>query len=777
MTLVVIALANLAGLAAIALWGAPGWMGAAWALALVPLAWTKWGQGAAAVLVAAAAVALVGGLRFEMWRDRPEPALAAFTGQEVTVEGVVASEPDPRFTSTRYEVRARAVEAGGRRLPISGGILITTGQYAEYLPGDRVRVAGLLEVAPIFVDFDYRGYLARRGIVGTMRFPKVALVADGGWSPGREEARLRLALDHATQRALPEPAASLASGIAFGRDGSIPDKTYDDFRRAGLAHIVAVSGSNVALVAALAFIVLTPLIGRRWAIWPALLLVAFYLVAAGLSASVVRAGLMASVLLFGLWLGRTQSALAALGAATIGMTLWSPGIALDLGFQLSLSATAGLIVFAPWIAAGIEVGLTRLRMPGRVPAAIVQGTALTLAASAATLPIVAINFGQVSLIGPVANIAVEPLFAVALPAAGLTALGGTVADPIGWGAGLVAYYPLAAMLWLAHKFASVPGAAVGVPRPDGGIGFAAYAGLCVPGWFAYRYLPSEAPPPRPLPRRVRRALVAGPAAGLAVIAGFVSFAPIGGPGELRIDVLDVGQGDAILVTTPGGHRVLVDGGTSSIGLARELGAVLPHWERKIDTVVVTHPLEDHIAGVSGLLTRFRTGGELDTGATNTTEAFAAYRARAANRREVHRGDRWKWDGATFEVLWPPAGYETKELNDTSVVLRVTYGSVRVLLTGDFEAPAQEALIALEGEGMAADVLKVPHHGSKSSAPAFFAAVQPSLAVISVGAGNQFGHPSPEVLNVLSGTPIYRTDMSGRVRIDIDGERIRVRPQR
>jgi competence protein ComEC len=316
-----------------------------------------------------------------------------------------------------------------------------------------------------------------------------------------------------------------------------------------------------------------------------------------------------------------------------------------------------------------------------------------------------------------------------------------------------------------------------VPRGGGTSAAFEYAALAIAGWPAYRYL---APTTRQraghrVQWRHRLVLASGVASVLAVIAWHVSIGPIGGPGALVVDVLDVGQGDAILLTTPHGHQVLVDTGPSGIGLARELGAVLPHWDHSIDTLVVTHGDEDHVAGSGAALLRYDFSSEIDNGGTRSTQSFGAYLRRAQVRHATKRGDEWTDDGVRFQVLWPPPDYETTQANDASVVLRVTYGGVRVLLTGDFEASAQHALMALDDVG--ADILKVPHHGSKTSAPDFFAAVAPSVAVISVGKDNRYGHPAPETVAALSPAQVLRTDLSGRVRLRITGGRIAVETER
>lgn len=778
MKLPIIALAWLLSMASIALWGAPWWTVAVLLLAGLPIVFARLGREWAVVVLAAALLALVGGWRYDRWEQRAPPDLARYVGQEVEMEGEVASEPDPGRTTASYEVEVRFVTFAGERRPTRGKVRVTLNQYTDYLPGTELRVSGKLEDPPVFPDFDYRGYLARRGVVGTMYFPKVAVTAaPDRWDVSRNLAEARLNLQHSLERSLPEPEASLGAGVVFGRDGNLPDELYDDFRTTGLAHIVAVSGSNVTLITALTFLVTVPLFGRRWALIPAGLSVAAYLLIAGLSPSVVRAGVMATVFLVGTYLGRPQSALAALGGAAIVMTAWSPAAARDPGFQLSLSATAGLVVFGPWIRFALRwaAELTPFRV--LVPRLAIDVAALTLSATIATLPIMWVDFGQVSLIGPLANIIVEPVFVLAFWLSAAAAAGGLIHAPAGHAVGIVAYYPLAFITSLARNAAGLPLASVGVPSASGSAAFFGYAVLAALGWPAYRYLAPIAPQTlsRSDERRHHRVLVGAAACACAVMVVPISLLPARGPGVFEMTVLDVGQGDAILLTTPSGKRFLVDGGPSGIELARQLGAVLPHWDRSIEGVLVTHPQEDHIAGIPAILDRYSVGIERDTGVSGAIVSYAEYRDRAAHRIEVRAGDSFEADGVRFEVLWPPAGYPPEDLNATSIILRVTYGEVRFLLTGDSEGPAQRALMAMTN--VSAAVLKVPHHGSKTTDPAFLAAVHPAVAVISVGENNRYGHPSQETLDGLTSVQLFRTDLSGRVTVRTDGKKLTVTTQR
>jgi competence protein ComEC len=634
-TLVAVSVAWLLAIASVALWDAPWWLPG---LLVAPFA----GFFAARrqrrnTMVAAACVplALFAAWNFAHWRDAAPPDIARYVGTSVTVEGTIASEPDPGQTWTSYDVAVDRIREGNGWLYTDGRVRITAGQYDEYLPGTRVQLTGALKEPPFFPEFDYRSYLARNGVFATISQPEVVVLrGPPRWSMATQVTRLRLALDSGLQHSLPEPEASLGAGIAFGRDGNIPDDLYNDFRDTGLAHIVAVSGSNVSIVAALTFAAFIPLAGRRRAILPAGLTVVAYLFVAGLSASVVRAGIMALVFLFGTFLGRQQSALAALGLSAILMTAIQPQAA--LGFQLSLAATAGLITFGPWICTALDLHVRRGWLAAFIPGVAVQVVALTLSATLATLPIVWVNFGRMSLVGPAANILVEPLFVVAFWLSALTAVAGAIWSPAGWALGLAAYYPLAFITWFVRAAATGGGAALDVPSANGTTALLAYVILCAAGWPAYRFYAPAVPQSfehRWLERRVRKLAYAG-AGALAVLAALpISLMPLSGPGQIEMTVLDAAEGDAILFTTPGGRHVLVNAGPSGPIVARELGAVLPHWARTLDAVFVTQPQDEHAGGIPAVLDRYDVLRTFDSGLDGGKEAYALYlgKARAASR--------------------------------------------------------------------------------------------------------------------------------------------------
>ncbi len=272
---------------------------------------------------------------------------------------------------------------------------------------------------------------------------------------------------------------------------------------------------------------------------------------------------------------------------------------------------------------------------------------------------------------------------------------------------------------------------------------------------------------------------------LALLAVVTWLALAGLPdGKLHVYFLDVGQGDAILVVAPDGRQILVDGGPSPTALLNEIGAVLPFWDRSLDLVVLTHPDADHMTGLAALPQRYRIGQVLDVPqsdlAPDAEPWLEGLRSAAVPRRYAQRGSSFAVGDLLVTVLHPgsePLTGTASDDNNNAVVLRLDIGRISLLLTGDTGREAEEALIAA-GAPLRADVLKVSHHGGNSAtSEAFLAAVSPRLAIISVGAGNNFGHPHPAVLERLTGVEVLRTDLNGRIEVVSDGETMWVKTER
>lgn len=769
-----------------------------WCLCLLPLsAILLWREDRSARLGCFCALALLAaGLRYqaEMPHTDDPDQIAFFTGTSAAVEGVVAAYPDRRDTTARLVVAVESIEVDGERRPVSGLLLASVGRYPAYDYGDRLRLEGdILPPAPI-EDFDFPAHLARKDIHCLMRQPDVERLTAGQGSPFwaalyglKDRARLALA------RMVPEPEASLLQGIVLGIKAGIPKTLYDEYNATGTSHIIVISGSNISLVARLFALSFGQLLGKRRAYWLTLAGIALYVLLVGADAAVVRAGLMGGLYATGRHLGRLATAHISLAASAVILTLFEPLALWDAGFQLSFAATLSLILFSPPLEARVERGLARMVSSGKAATGILrflnEALVATLAAQVLTLPVVAYHFGRLSLVSPLANLLILPVQPPIMTLGGLAALAGSLPllEPL---ARVVAWLPWLCLAYtgaVVHALAAWPLASLDLGHLGWQWPALYYTFVAALAWAAgSRRRQSEPGDSNGLAiRRHGKALLA--LAVAAAVLGGLALAQLP-DGRLHVAILDVGQGDAILITTPAGRQILVDGGPSPAALGAALAREMPFWDRSLDLLILTHPDEDHVAGLAEALARFRVGAWLDNGRASDEplylQCLAALEAEGVPRQVVAAGDRLDMEqGIALQVLHPPRGPLPAAIdgdNEASVVLRLNWGEADFLLTGDVGAAAEASLLA-SGQPLDADVLKVAHHGSGSStARAFLEAVGPRFAVISVGLNNRFKHPDPGLLERLGAVPdlaVLRTDQAGTVEFITDGARLWVQTQR
>lgn len=778
-----LAFAWLLGLAAAAFTDADPWAALAAASALSALSFAlKPRPSTLAFIALAAALVFAASWRYETTAASEAPSGVARLngGPEVRFRAIVAAEPAARGGSVRYRLAVREIYANGRWRPESGGVQLRAAPLPRFRYGDLLELRGQLTTPPSFDDFDYRDYLARRGIGSLVEYPRVRLLdRDQGSAVRAALIDTRARLRGALADALPEPEASLASGVLLGGGTRLPSDLARQMRVTGTSHLVAVSGQNVTLLAGLLMAALASALGRRRAAWLALAAVGGYSLLVGGEPSVVRAAIMGGLYVAAIAFGRQRTGPVALVLAAAAMTAVQPQVVHDVGFQLSFSATLGLMTLAPLLVSWGE-GLVRHAQgidgfPLTRPA--IELAAVTLAAVAFTLPITAVNFHSVSLVAPLANVLAVPAFlAVAVTGAitaAICALLPAAAEPLGW----LAWPPAAYMVAVVRMAADIPLASVEVRGVGTGHAIVYYAALAGAVWLLAKLpqAPAAAPPQRPRP--ARRALL--PVPGIAMILGLAAallWLSVTSPvqGRLTVTVLDVGQGEAVLIEGPGGNRILVDAGPNEEAIAAALGRNLPFHDRRVDLVVITHPQADHFGGLPVVLERYDVGSVLASPVEADSPAYLSVRdsirEAAVPYREAAPGQTIDLGaGAQVRVLSAPA--RPGDPNAASVVLKLAMGRASFLLTGDIEETREAALVR-SGADLRAVVYKVPHHGSStSSSPAFLEAVGPLVDVISVGADNPYGHPSEEVLERLDGDAVFRTDRDGDVSVSTDGRRL------
>jgi competence protein ComEC len=740
-----------------------GWLAACWGLARSP----------GAVLTAAGVAALCGvllmvaALKLRRWyglafaccvlvivllplsarlhraRDSPLAKLAR-SNVNVTAELTVTGDPRPlasRGTSSapRSAVDARlvAVLIAGRRTAVTGAVLVLgpADAWQGVLPGQRVRLDGRLS-PPLPGDL-------LTAVLSEQTEPEL-LGRPPPWQ------RLAGAVRSGLQRAsagLPSMPRGLLPGLVDGDTSQLDPVLQQRFQTAGLTHLIAVSGTNCSILIGTVALLLQRVRAspRIIAASGGLVLVGFVLIARP-SPSVLRAAVMAAVALAALASGRQRSAVPSLGAAALLLLMWQPSLAVNLGFALSVAATASLLLIAPgWVRA--------LRNAG-VPAGVAEPVAVAAAAHLATIPFIAAMTGRVSLVAIPANVLAEPVVAAATILGVLAAVNSLAWLPLATLFAELAGWPCRWLVWVAEYFGSLPGATL--PWPSGVAGglLLAVAGGAV--WSLCRH---------PLSRNLLAvAVVVALLVQIPVRAVTAGWPPTG----WLITACDVGQGDSLALNAGPNSAVLIDAGPDPVAVDRCLRQLRI---RTIPLVVLTHFHLDHVGGLAGVfhdraVSRVLTS-PFEEPATGHRLVLNVLRSHHLALAQAAVGVTLTAGAIRLDVLGPLKSYggTRSDPNNSSVVLRASIHGVRVLLPGDAEVEAQDDLLR-SGVDLHADILKVPHHGSAYSDPAFLQAVHARLALITVGLNNDYGHPSPLLLAELArlGVPARRTDLDGDVAV-------------
>ena len=661
---------------------------------------------------------------------------------------------------------------------------------ARARPGLEVAVRGLARPlgrkargAPADA-FDFAAHLRRRGIAGELAV--TALRPTGGARSGpagafdraRERAELAIAGD------LPSREAALARGLVLGQDEAIDASLRDDFRDAGLGHLLAVSGQNVMLLCALALPLLAVAgLGRRARVAALLVLIAAYVPLAGAGPSLQRAAVMGAAGLAAVAAGRPASRWYALLLAAAATLALNPRVSGDPGWQLSFAAVVGIVLMAP----AIRGALLAAWRPGeqgprgRLARSLAEAVAVTVAATVATAPLLGFHFASVPLVSLPANLAAVPAVAPIMWIGMVQAALGQIESLSlpGMGAGAIAdalAVPNGMLLrYLAAVAEHAAGAAEPLPLRLSAAAVAISYVVLVAAMLLVRRAAARAGPAataalaraRLAPRAVRAAAVAAAALALGA-ATAPAWLPHGPPDRLTVSFLDVGQGDATLLQHPDGTAILFDGGPPE-------GRVLRHLRhagvRRLDVVVATHASRDHHGGLPEVVERLPVGTLVDGGDGTADPAFRALLRAAARRKArivparagltLHAGH------LTVRILSPPPrppGPPPEDPNPRAVIAVVSSGGFDLLLSADAESEALRPLPLPD-----VDAMKVPHHGSSDPGlPDLLARVRPEFAAIPVGE-NSYGHPAPSTLAALrEHVPhVRRTDEDGTIRLRLE----------
>ena len=682
-------------------------------------------------------------------------------GARIAVHGYVAAVP----RRSDGIVRVRVETPRGR-------VAVEAPEPVPDLPiGAEVSAAGTITLPPPWL----RDNLRLNGAGRILRAARIELTGGRrGGAKGRIDL-LRSRAEGALGRGMPDEQAALARGFVLGEDDRIPPDTKTAFQRSGLAHHLAVSGENVVLLAVLAAPLLAALgIPLRARLVWLLALIALYVPLAGGGASIQRAGVMGAAAVVATLAGRPASRIYALllaVAVTLGL---NPRASSDVGWQLSFAAVAGIFVFG----APLRDLLVARLGDGGWRRGLADGVAVTVAATLATAPLMAHHFEAISATSLLANVlalpAVAPAMWLGMVVAALGQVPAVPVEPLNWLNSLL----LAYIGQIAEWMGSPRWALVALPMSSWTSVFAAYAALLAGGLALRRWAAGRQGLRARARSRFRHPLRVGVAvlAALAVVAssGFLGAGagarPLVG---LRVSVLDVGQGDSILLQPADGAPLLVDGGPPGDDLRAKLGDL---GAGSLAAAVVTHDQSDHAGGIEELLGSLPVHrlvyGEVGRRLIDRARAVGAVPTRVAEGSELRSGS------LRLEVLWPPrellGGALPEDPNAECLVLRARWRHFEMLLTGDAEAEA----VPMDPGPL--DVLKVSHHGSADAGLAgLLDRTAPRLAVISVGEHNPYGHPDPSTLATLGAdhVPVLRTDLDGTVTIDVGRTGAQIEVQR
>jgi competence protein ComEC len=693
-------------------------------------------------------------IRLQSRQDSELTRLAA-AHSSASVELVITGDPKPLAARgpsgsgrTIVDGRVTAIYNAGKRHAITGPILVLAPErgWRELLPGQRLRIDGRL--APPF------GRDLTAATVTAISDPE--LIGRPPWWQ-RAAGSVRNGLREAS-RGLPIGVRGLLPGLVDGDTSQLDPVLKERFRVAGLTHLVAVSGTNCSILIGVVGMVLRRLRAspKTIALIGGLALIAFVLVARP-SPSVLRAAVMGAIALIGLATGRQRSAVPALAAAVLALLLWQPTLATDLGFALSVSATAALLLVAP--------GWVRAAQARRLPVGLAEPIMVAAAAHLVTAPIIVAISGQFSLVAIPANVLAEPVVTAATILGVLAAALSVLWMPAAVLFAQLAGWPCRWLVLVAERFGSASGASL--PWPTGLRGSALLVGLCL-GLLALARL-----------RQARATLAVVALVALVIQIPIRSVVISWPPASWLITACDVGQGDALAIYAGPHQAVVVDAGPDSVAVDRCLGELRV---TRIPLLLLTHSHLDHVGGIIGILHGRRVDAAITSPlaepASGHREAAGSLAERGVRLRPAAAGESFRVGapGAAVlvELLGPRRAFTgtRSDPNNSSLVARVTVAGKRILMPGDAELEAQDDLLNA-GVDLRADILKVPHHGSAYSDPAFLQAVHASIALVSVGRDNDYGHPSPLLIAELArlGVPLHRTDRDGDIAVVQRGGRL------
>ena len=714
----------------------------------------------------------LGAIRYELALPANNPSFIGYYNDreaEYVLDGVVIEPPDKRdtYTNLRLNIRQLRVTGEGKFTPVNGTLLARVSTTTDFVYGDLIRLEGRPVTPAENEDFSYREYLAIQGIYSYLYYPSTHLLLHGQGNP------IKSALFTFKQNALekiynlyPDPEASLMAGILLGVEAGIPPSVQEAFRLTGTSHIIVISGFNITIIAALFAVFFSRILGKGKGAIVAAIGIILYTLLVGANAAVVRAALLGLLTLLGHQFGRRQVGLNSLAFTGALMAVVTPKVLWDVSFQLSFMATLGIMLYAEPLTKWF-IGLSSHFLPReraeRLAGPVGEYFLLTLAAQVTTLPVMIYYFKRISLTSLIANPLILPAQPAVMVLGGISVLSGMIFKPLGqviaWTAWPFIAYTIRVVEWLA----TIPHGSI----PLGQVAFPLLL-LFFVILFTLTFHHSQITP------LIKRLTPIFPLTLIAVSTILVWRAAYYAPdNRLHITILDVGTGEAVLIQSPTGRSVLINGGPSTISLSDSLGRRLPPFNRNLDWLLTADIDEEDLSGITGNLERFPTGKVLWAGNNFGTRSILDLKAEITNlaipitRAQVGQALELG-QGAKLSVIY---------VNQRGAVLLLQWENFSMLLPMGMDF---EALENIESNSMMRNisaVLLAESGYAPLNPPDLISYLNPQVALLSVAAGDRNGLPSPETIHALEGYNLLRTDQNGWIELTTDGNALWTHVQR
>jgi competence protein ComEC len=693
---------------------------------------------------------------------------------DLLITGYLIEPPDYRDAYTNLRIETTHIDTGDGDLKVSGLLLARVSANQTFHYGEIVRLRGALKTPPTNEDFSYRDYLAAQGIHAYMTSAKATIL------PGQDGNVFSAALYALKEKSLarvyrlfPDPESSLLAGILLGVDTGLTKELQQAFKNTGAAHIIAISGFNISIVAAIFVILFSRFFGPRWGAALTIVSIAVYTILVGGDAAVVRAAIMGSLALFAKQVGRRQFALNTLFATALIMCIWNPLFIWDVGFQLSFFATLGLILYAEPFS-NVAINILERFFPSSAVEKIVQPLSefvlLTFAAQLTTIPIMAYHFQRISLVSFIANPFILPAQPAVLILGGAAVILSFIWFPLGQLAAWVTFPFVAYSIRIVELFDRVPHGTIFLGAFSIWfviLFYAALFGLTFGGTRLQTWM-------RAAQARARAVGVGSAIVALMLALSLAWRALSAAPDQLlHLTFLNVGSADAIFIKTPGGDSILINGGASTTILSDELGRRLSTFNRRLDWLVIANTQEEQLAALPRVIERYPPAQVLWSG--NRQGSFSSRKLNedltsqaipvslAETNQTLDLGD-----GATLTVL---------TTGSRGAVLLLEWKNFRALLPVGMSFDALDELQNGASVGPVS-VLSLADAGyAPSNPPEWIANLNPELITLSVAADDLNGMPDGRTLTLVKDYSLARTDQNGWIEIITNGEQMWVNAEK